>query len=160
MTQQNSSFISAYARGTLSAGFAFWALMLFSHYFILNPLDSSMPYQGYKMKTIIMLNEVVGGVGLLVLSALFAVGALVLALQAHKALAVVGDKIGLDELDAMKLEMARSKARKEGLIGSMPAHLESVAAFRAQRRRFKVLLYLFVGVFSFIGLAGYFGLLH
>jgi hypothetical protein len=159
MTQQNSGFTAANARVSLSAGCVLGALILLFHYFILVPTNSSLPYQGYRLKTVVMLYELVGGVGLLVLFALFSAGALIFALQARKALSAVRDEIGLDALDALKLEMARSKARK-GLIGSMPAHLESVATFRAQRRRLKVLLYLFVGVFSCIGIAGYFGSLH
>ena len=160
MTQQNSGFTAAYARVSLSAGCALGTLILLSHYFILVQAVPSVPYHGYTLRTVINLYEVVGGNGLLVLSALVATAALVFALQARKALAEVRDEVGLDALDELRLERARSKARKEGLIGRMPAHLETVAAFRAQRRRLKVLLYLFVAVFSCIGLAWYAGLLH
>lgn len=160
MTQQNSGFIAAYARVSLSAGCALATLILLSHYFILVQAVPSVPYHGYLLRTVIILYEVLGGNGLLVLSAIVGIGALVFALQARKALAEVRDDVGLDALDELRLERARSKARKEGLIGSMPAYLESVASFRAQRRRIKVLLYFFVGVFSFIGLVEYFGVLH
>lgn len=152
-------FAAAYGRMSLSAVCAYWALILIAHYGLLVLKDPRDTSRDHAWKAVVTLYGLVGASGLLVIAALLVMGALFFAQQARRALSALRDEIGPDALDEMKLQKARDAAKTEGLLRGMPSHLGSVAAFRAQRRRLKVLLLLFVGVFACVGVAGLLGLL-
>lgn len=159
MASPNTAFTAAYAKAALAAACAFWALVLLAHYFVLFPSGVHAGHPAHAWRAIVRLSMVVGPAGLLACVGLLAAGAALLAWQARKAIGMLRNEMGADALDALRLEQARGKAQKAGLIGSMPAHLQSVTAFRAHRRRLKVLFVLLVGVFACVGLAAAFGLL-
>jgi len=103
--------------------------------------------------------QIGGSLGLATVSALFILAFVVLTALGLKKRAALGEEIGSDAVDGVRLEKARESAKRNPISSRVPKHLESLDTFRAYNRRVRFMLVFFAVFFGLIILGVYFKVL-